>query len=149
EVLVDRTEGWAAGLALVRVAIRAGRPADSLVDDFAGDERPVADYLADEVLSTLSPDLQAFLLQTSIVDSITGELADALTGRTDCERMLHQLVSENAFISELPGRPTSYRYHHLFLELLRAEHRRQRPGEIPRLHTIAARWLGERGKPRD
>jgi LuxR family maltose regulon positive regulatory protein len=149
DVLVDRTEGWAAGLALVRVALRGGRPPDNLVDDFAGDERPVADYLADEVLTTLSPDLQTFLLQTSVVDSITGELADALTGRTDGERVLHRLVSENAFISELPGRPVSFRYHNLFLELLRAELRRQLPRDLPRLHAVAARWLGAQGKPRE
>src|SRR5204863_5002397 len=88
-------------------------------------------------------------LQTSIVDSITGDLADALTGRTDGERVLQHLVSENVFISEVPGRRVSYRYHTLFLELLRAEVRRQLPRDVPRLHAVAARWLGERGKPRE
>ena len=149
DMVVERTEGWAAGLALVRVAIRAGRTADQLVDDLAGDERPVGDYLADEVLSTLPQQTQHFLLRTSIVDSVNGELADVLTGGTDSERMLHQLVSENAFISEVPGRRLSYRYHHLFLELLRAELHRQLPRELPRLHERAARWLGANGQPRE
>src|SRR5262249_496030 len=74
DMVVERTEGWAAGLALVRVAIRAGRTPDQLVDDLAGDERAVADYLADEVLSTLPPETQRFLLRTSIVDSVNGDL---------------------------------------------------------------------------
>jgi LuxR family transcriptional regulator, maltose regulon positive regulatory protein len=149
DLVVERTEGWAAGLALVRVAIRGGRGADRLVEDFAGDERPVADYLAEEVLNTLTPDVQAFLLRTSIVDEVTAELADVLTAGSDSERVLHQLVSENIFVEELPGRRPGYRYHHLFLELLRAELNRQLPREIPRLHERAARWLGANGRPRD
>src|SRR5262249_47792857 len=149
DTVVERTEGWAAGLALVRVAIRAGRTPDQLVDDFAGDERAVAVYLADEVLSTLPPEKQRFLLRTSIVDSVNGELANVLAGGTDSERMLHQLVNENAFIAEMPGRRRTYRYHPLSRELLRAELHRQLPRELPRLHERAARWLGANGQPRE
>jgi LuxR family maltose regulon positive regulatory protein len=142
--LAERTEGWAAAIYLAALALRDQPDPERFVREFAGDDATVADYLLIEVLARQPPATREFLLRTSVVDVLNGELADALTGRTDGDRMLAELERGNALVGALDGRRRWYRYHGLFLELLRAELHHNAPGDETALHRRAAAWFAAR-----
>jgi LuxR family maltose regulon positive regulatory protein len=145
ETLWKRTEGWAAGLRLAALSLRGHPDPGRFVAEFAGDDHAVAGYLVDEVLARQAPEVQEFLLRTCVADRLCGGLADALTGRSDGERMLTLLEHDHAFTTGLgPGR-SWYRYHPLFAELLRAELHHRRPEDVPELHRRAAAWHAANG----
>jgi LuxR family transcriptional regulator, maltose regulon positive regulatory protein len=143
--LWEHTEGWVGALRLSALSLRGHTAPDRFVDDFAGDDRAVSDYLLSEVMSTLSPEDRGFLLRTSVVDMLNGELADALTDRADGHRHLAGLARGGALLAPMDRRGEWYRYHALFGELLRAELRSERGDEVADLHRRAAWWLAEYG----
>ena len=116
-----RTEGWAAGLRLATLTLRTHPEPEAFVEHFAGDDATVADFLLAEVLAQQSPELRVFLLQTSIADVLSAELADAITGRRDGELSLARLEHEHALVSALGADRAWFRYHPLFAELLRSQ----------------------------
>jgi LuxR family transcriptional regulator, maltose regulon positive regulatory protein len=146
-VLQARTEGWAAGLRLAAVSMLGHPDPRRFVLELAGDDRSLAGYLVAEVLDRLPAELRSFLVRTSVVDELSGELADALTGRDDGERTLARLERANAFVVALGHRREQYRYHPLFAELLRYELRREAPREVAELRRKAADWYGANGFP--
>jgi LuxR family maltose regulon positive regulatory protein len=146
-VLQARTEGWAAGLRLAAVSMQHQPDLHRFVMELAGDDRSLAGYLVSEVLEQQPAELRSFLLRTCIVDELSGELADALTGRDDGERTLARLERANAFVVALGSRREWYRYHPLFAELLRYELRREAPQEVTELRRRAARWYAEHEFP--
>lgn len=146
-LLWERTEGWAAGLRLAALTLRTHPDPASFVAAFAGDEAAMADYLLAEVLAQLPDELVDFLLRTSIVEFVCGDLADALMGRTDSEHVLARLEREHALVSALGDDRPWHRYHPLLRELLRSELRYRIPDEPPALHARAARWYAEAGRP--
>jgi LuxR family transcriptional regulator, maltose regulon positive regulatory protein len=148
-VLQARTEGWAAGLRLAAVSMQQQPDLHRYVTELAGDERSLAGYLISEVLERQPAELRSFLLRTCVVDELSGELADALTGRDDGERTLARLERANAFVVALGSRREWYRYHPLFAELLRYELRREAPQEVSELRRRAARWYAGHGLPAD
>jgi LuxR family transcriptional regulator, maltose regulon positive regulatory protein len=144
--LHERTEGWAAGLRLAAISLAHSRDPERFVAEFSGSSRTVAEYLLAEMLETQPAGIQQLLLRTSLLDRVNGDLADLLTGRPGSERILLDLEDANAFVVSLdPGR-TWFRYHHLFADLLRLELRRRLPEELPGLHRLAAKWLGDHGE---
>jgi LuxR family maltose regulon positive regulatory protein len=143
--LWQRTEGWAAGLRLAAMSLHGHPDPGRFVADFAGDDRAVAGYLVEEVLARQPTEVQEFLLRTCVAEQLCGGLADALTGRSDGERMLARLEHDHAFTSGLGPSRTWYRYHPLFAELLRAELRHGQPAEVPDLHRRAAAWHAANG----
>jgi LuxR family maltose regulon positive regulatory protein len=146
-VLHERTEGWAAGLRLAALAA-AGHPDPAgFAAEFSGTERTVAEYLLAEVLDRQPEPVRRFLLRTSILDRVTGELADLLTGEGGGERVLQDLEQAGAFVVPLDGARTCFRYHQLFAGLLRLELRRAEPGEVAGLHLAAAGWFAGHGFP--
>jgi LuxR family transcriptional regulator, maltose regulon positive regulatory protein len=147
EALLRRTEGWAAGLRLAALTLRDHPLPGRFVDELAGDDRAIAGYLLEEVLAVQPPELRDFLLRTSVPDRLCGELADALTGRSDGAEVLARLEREHVFISATGPRRSWYRYHSLFAELLRAELRHELHGELPGLHRRAAAWHAGNGLP--
>jgi LuxR family maltose regulon positive regulatory protein len=147
--LLERTEGWAAGLRLAGLSLRQESDPDAFVARFAGDDRAVADYLTGEVLAGLPHATRELLLLTSIAERICGGLADALTGGSDGALMLEQLEHSGLFVMPLDRQRTWFRYHGLFAELLRARLRLERPGLEPDLHARAARWLADAGLGRE
>jgi LuxR family transcriptional regulator, maltose regulon positive regulatory protein len=149
QVVLDRTEGWAAGLRLFALSRRARGNAASAVTSLAVDERPAVEYLAAEGLAGQPDEVREFLLRTSVVDRMTSELAEALTDRPDSAQMLERLVNANLFIDRLETSPPWYRYHHLFAELLRVELLHENRSEVPRLHARAACWYLEQGASLD
>ena len=86
EALAERTEGWAAGLQLASILVPHDVPADDFVSSFSGESRPVADYIAADVLESIAPELRAFLLRSSILDRLTAPLCDAVLGLAEDER---------------------------------------------------------------
>ena len=145
-MVVARTEGWAAGVRLFGLSIHARKGDLDVVERFAVDERPASEFLAAEVLAIQPLDIRTFLLRTSIVDSLDGELANELTDRHDGERVLEQLYRENVFVERVGGEGSVYRYHQLFGALLRAEAAYELQDELADLHERAAVCLARRGR---
>jgi len=141
-----RTEGWPAAMRLAALSLRGHSEPGRFLAEFAGTDRAVADYLIAEVLARLPEESREFMLRTCLVDELSPELADALTGREGGTLPLMELERLGA-----PVQPTAvggrwYRYHPLFAELLRAHLRHAHPREIPSLHRRAARWYAEQGQ---
>ncbi len=142
-LLHRRTEGWAAGLRLAALSLAGHPDPEKFVAEFSGSDRTVAEYLTAEMLERLPPDVQDLMLRTSLLDRVSGELADLLTGRPGSEQVLLDLEDANAFVESLdPGR-TWFRYHYLFADLLQLELRRTLPAEISALHRRAAGWFNQ------
>jgi LuxR family maltose regulon positive regulatory protein len=143
--LVERTEGWAAGLRLDALSLAGhpdpGRPAA----EFSGTERTVAEYLLAEVLDRQPEPVRRLLLRTSILERVNGELAGLLTGGNGGERVLQDLEAANAFVVALDAGRSWFRYHHLFADLLQLELRRTEPDQVVGLHLAAAGWLAGHG----
>jgi LuxR family maltose regulon positive regulatory protein len=138
--LHERTEGWAAGLRLAALALAGHAEPERFVDEFSGSERTVSAYLLAEVLERQPDEVRRLLLRTSILERVSGPLADALTGTSGSEAMLQRLEEANAFVTALDAGRTWFRYHHLLADLLRLELRRAEPDAVPGLHRAAARW---------
>jgi len=144
-VLQERTEGWAAGLRLAALSL-AGHPDPArFAAEFSGSERTVAEYLLAEVLDRQSEAVRRLLLRTSILERVSGELADLLTGDEGGERVLLDLEAAGAFVVALDADRSWFRYHQMFAGLLRLELRRAEPGAVAGLHQAAAGWLAARG----
>jgi LuxR family transcriptional regulator, maltose regulon positive regulatory protein len=139
--LADRTEGWAAALQLAALSLQDRENPSAVVASFAGDDRFIVDYLADEVLVRQSEEVRDFLLATSVLDRLTGSLCDAVTGQTDGAARLIELERANLFLVPLDDRRQWFRYHHLFADVLRATLGEQHPDRIAELHRRASRWL--------
>ena len=144
-VLHERTEGWAAGLRLASISLAGHRDPERFVREFCGSERTVAGYLVAEVLERQSVEVRELLLRTSMLDRVSGPLADFLTGGSGSERMLQELEDANAFVTSLDAGRSWFRYHHLFADVLQLELRRVAPATIGPLHRAAAEWYEEHG----
>jgi LuxR family maltose regulon positive regulatory protein len=141
--LVARTEGWAAGLQLAGLSLRGRADAAGFAAAFGGSHRFVLDYLADEVLDGQTGPVRAFLLETSVLERLSGELCDAITGRTGSQAMLHDIERAGLFLVPLDDVRGWWRYHHLFADLLRARLQAEQPGRAQALHRAAAAWSEE------
>ena len=141
--LATRTEGWAAGLQLAALSLRGRSDVAGFVDAFTGSHRYILDYLAEEVLERQTPELRRFLLETSLLDRLSGPLCDAVTGRGDSQARLEQVERAGLFLVPLDDVRGWWRYHHLFSDLLRAR-LGQHPGEANDLHQRAAAWYEDR-----
>ena len=149
--LERRTEGWITGLQLAALSLR-GQDADQasrFVRAFAGSHRYVLDYLMEEVLGRQEASVQAFLLETSILERLCGPLCDAVTGQAGGQARLELLERHNVFIAPLDEERHWYRYHRLFADLLRARlaHLSPELGAAPaaELHRRASAWFGAQG----
>ena len=145
--LLEITEGWAAGLRLATLSLAHHADPDQLAASFSGRDRGVVEYLLLEVLERLPQAVGRMLLRTSILERVSGPLADALTGATGSERMLAELEEAGAFVVAVDRRQTWFRYHHLFADLLALELQRTAPDELSTLHIAAAQWLSDHGDP--
>jgi LuxR family transcriptional regulator, maltose regulon positive regulatory protein len=138
--LEERTEGWIAGLQLAALSMQDRKDVSGFIKAFSGSYRDVLDYLAEEVLARQPERMRDFMLQTSILDHLTGSLCDALTGRSDGQEMLEKLERENLFVFALDEERRWYRYHHLFADFLRGRLMRERPESADELHLRASGW---------
>jgi LuxR family maltose regulon positive regulatory protein len=151
--LEARTEGWITGLQLAALALQGshsmqGHPDTSrFIQSFTGSHRFVLDYLVEEVLGRQPEHIRSFLLQTSILDSLSGPLCDAVTGQEDGRGILETLERGNLFIVPLDDQRQWYRYHHLLTEVLFAHAQEEQPGQIPLLHKRASAWYEQNNLP--
>jgi LuxR family transcriptional regulator, maltose regulon positive regulatory protein len=143
EALVARTEGWAAGLQLAGLSLRGHPDPAGFVAAFRGSHRFVLDYLADEVLDGQSEQVRAFLLETSVLERLSGELCDAVTGRAGSQAMLADIERAGLFLVPLDQVRGWWRYHHLFADLLRVRLQAEQPGRVQALNRAAAAWCDE------
>ncbi|TFD46978.1 helix-turn-helix transcriptional regulator [Cryobacterium frigoriphilum] len=147
--LDTRTEGWIAGLQLAALSLQGRPDTAAFVQAFTGSHRFVIDYLAEEVLQRLPEPVVDFLLQTSILDRISGDLCDAVTGQTDGASMLENLERDNLFVIPLDDRREWFRYHHLFVDVLRARMLRGGRHSPPALHGLASGWYENHDLPEE
>lgn len=147
DVLLERTEGWAAGLMLAAAALVDEDDPAKFVASFAGDDRAVADYLVSEVLWRIRPEVLELLLATAVVDVVDAELAGWLSGRRDAGLLLHQLEAGNALVQPVAHRPGAYVCHPLLRTYLLAESARRDVGQRARMHVAAAEWFTRSGRP--
>ena len=145
--LEGRTEGWIAALQLAALSMQGRDDVAGFIAGFAGDDRYVVDYLAEEVLQRQPERVQAFLLQTSILGRLSGPLCDAVTGQGGGKAMLAALDRGNLFLVPLDDRRRWYRYHHLFADVLQARLLDEQPGQVPDLHRRASAWYEQNGEP--
>ena len=139
--LERRTEGWIAGLQLAALAMKGREDIAGFISAFTGSHRFILDYLIEEVLSRQTEDLQNFLLETSILNRLSGPLCNAVTGRADGQPTLELIERVNLFLIPLDDQRYWYRYHHLFMEVLRKTLKRVKASEIDELHRRASQWL--------
>ncbi len=153
--LETRTEGWIAGLQLTALSMQGCEDVSGFIQAFAGDDRYIVDYLVGEVLQRQTATIQNFLLQTAILDRLSGSLCDAVTGRTEDaiaptpsgQAILEGLERANLFIVPLDRRRLWYRYHSLFCDVLRHRLEQVLPGQLMELHRRASRWYEQNGFP--
>ena len=145
EALEARTEGWAAGLQLAALSLRGQADVAGFVATFSGSHRYVLDYLTEEVLERQPEQMREFLLETSALERLSGELCDEVTGRADGQAMLEAIEAAGLFLVPLDDERGWWRYHHLFADLLRIRLQRQQPGRVAALHRAAATWHDEHG----
>jgi LuxR family transcriptional regulator, maltose regulon positive regulatory protein len=143
--LMARTEGWPAGVYLAALSLRGHPSVHGFIGQLTGNNRFIADFLAEEVLNQQAAEVKQFLLRTSILDRFTASLCDAVTGRTNAGQLIDRLERENLFLIPADEHRAWYRYHYLFGQMLRAQLARTEPGLVPLLHRRASSWHREAG----
>ncbi len=138
--LVERTEGWPAGVYLAALSLRGHPSPGAFVRQFTGDNRFIVDFLAEEVLSRQPREILQFLARTSVLGRFCAPLCDAVAGSANAAEIIELLERENLFLVPLDDNRQWYRYHHLFAQLLRSQLARTEPGQVPALHRNASAW---------
>ncbi|GAA0944824.1 LuxR C-terminal-related transcriptional regulator [Kribbella koreensis] len=144
-VLEGRTEGWIAALQLAALSMQGRDDVSGFIAGFAGDDRYIVDYLAEEVLQRQPQEVQHFLLQTSILDRLHGPLCDAVTGQVGGKDRLAAIERGNLFLFPLDDQRRWYRYHQLFADVLQAHLLDEQPDAVASLHQRAGAWYEENG----
>jgi LuxR family maltose regulon positive regulatory protein len=147
--LERRTEGWIAGLQLAALSMQGRADMAQFVRAFAGDNRYIADYLVEEVLQRQPERVRRFLLQTAILDRLSGPLCAAVTGQEDGGAQLEALERGNFFVVPLDDTRHWFRYHHLFADMLAAHLMAEQPDQISTLHRRASVWYEQYGAAAD
>jgi LuxR family maltose regulon positive regulatory protein len=143
--LMERTEGWPAGLYLAGLSLHGRQDASAFIAAFQGDNRHVADYLSAEVLERQPEKVREFLLRTSVLKRLSGPLCDAVLEAEGSAGLLAELERSNLFLVPLDDRRGWYRYHHLFAQLLRLELASREPALLATVHRRAAAWHRQAG----
>lgn len=146
--LDQRTEGWIVGLQMAALSLQNKTDADEFINALTGSNRFILDFLSEEVIQGQSEEIRTFLLQTSILDRLSGPLCDAvLGGSLKSAQLLADLERKNLFLIPLDDDRQWYRYHHLFSSLLFLYLRQTEPTMINTLYDRAAAWLEVNGYP--
>lgn len=148
--LAEQTEGWAAALRLTALALRYRGDVDPQLAQLHAENRYVMDYLVNEVLVRIPPELEDFLIKTSILDLLCDSLCDAVMEPEDRvhqgQSYLQRLEAMNLFTVSLDEQGHWYRYHHLFQALLRRQLTSKLSSqEIEALHRRASAWYAQHG----
>src|SRR6266699_3753122 len=147
--LSDRTEGWIAGLQFAALSLQGHQDVPGFIRAFAGDHRYIVDYLVEEVLQRQPAPVRSFLLQTAILDRLSGPLCDAVTGQEEGNERLEALERGNFFVVPLDDKRHWYRYHHLFADVLSVHLMAEQPHQVATLHRRASAWYEQHGSAAD
>jgi len=140
KLLGQRTEGWIAGIQLAALSLQGENDAESFLQNFAGDDRFVVEYLTEEVLSKQSEEVTHFLLSTSVLNRLNADLCNAVTGTCNSQNILQTLLHNNMFIIPLDNKHQWFRYHHLFADLLVNQLTNKDPSLVSQNHQKASDW---------
>ena len=146
EAIENRTEGWVAGAQLAALSLQATDDPHALIASFAGDNRFVVDYLAEEVFGRQPPDVMTFLDETAILERLEADLCNTVTGTRNAREMLDRLERNNIFLVPLDAQRTWYRYHDIFRDALRARGAISK-SRTSELHRRAGAWFESHGMP--
>jgi LuxR family maltose regulon positive regulatory protein len=149
DALEARTEGWVAGLQLAALSLQGHQDVSRFIQAFAGDHRYIVDYLVEEVLNQQPEMVRRFLLQTAILDRLSGSLCDAVTGQTEGSARLEYLMRGNFFVVPLDDNRQWFRYHHLFADVLHTHLMAEQPYLVAELHRRASEWFEVQGSTSD
>ena len=145
-VLMDRTEGWPAGMYLAALSLRGHPSPHAFVRQFSGNNRFIVDVLTQEVLGRQPRKIRQFLARTSVLDRFCAPLCDAVSGSGNAAEILDTLERENLFIVSLDDTRQWFRYHHLFAQTLRSLLVRTEPALVTTLHERASAWHEQAGQ---
>jgi ATP/maltotriose-dependent transcriptional regulator MalT len=145
--LYGRTEGWVAALQLAALSLARHPDPSAFAWAFSGSNAAVADYLLETVISGLSPPMREFLLATGILDELSADLCNTVTGRSDSQSLLDELERSNVFLAPIDDDRRHYRYHTLFADFLRNQLARSHPGKARELHLAASTWFAAEARP--
>ena len=143
--LVERTEGWPAGLYLASLSLAAASDRHALVARFGASNRHVVDFLVEEVMDSFSQEKQDFMIHTSVLETLNGPLCDAVLDQSGSRGALAELARTNLFVIPLDDDGVSYRYHRMFGQLLEVQLHNREPGVARELHHRAMTWHREQG----
>ena len=144
-LLEERTKGWIAGIQLLTLALRGHNDVTEVLRETGMAPRFLLDYVHEEILFQQPPEMQRFLLQTSVLERLTGPLCESVTAESGGQQKLASLLQANLFVSALDDTDTWYRYHPLFAETLRTLLQQQEPALVPELYRRASRWYEQHG----
>jgi len=147
--LETRTEGWITGLQMAALSMRGRADTANFIQAFTGSHRFVLDYLVEEVLQRQPEHVRSFLLQTSILDQLSGSLCDTVTGQKGGRAMLEALERGNLFVVPLDDKRQWYRYHHLFADVLQDHLVEKQSTQVASLHRRASEWYEQEDLPSD
>lgn len=147
--IIEKSEGWIAGLQLVMLSIKNDESNKTLLDSSLGEFRDVADYLAGDVLAQQPKELQEFLIKTSVLNKLNVDLCNLLTGRKDSQEILIRLESANLFLTPVGETRKWYRYHQLFREFLQSELYKSRDISKKDLCQRASCWYEQHDMPEE
>jgi ATP/maltotriose-dependent transcriptional regulator MalT len=140
------TEGWAAALQLASLSLRGSDVQERIACWTSGTATDIGEYLSENVVSKLPAELVDFMVKTSILERLSGELCEALTGRSDSAAMLDALESQELFLLPLDEERQWFRYHHMFARFLQRRLKKAHPESLAALHLAASNWLGSHGQ---
>jgi len=143
--LVERTEGWPAGLYLAALSLQGVEDRRAFVRAFGAESRAVVDFLIGEVLEAHDTATQTLMLRCSVLERLCGSLCDAVLEQEGSGELLASISHSNLFLRPLDDRGMWYRFHHLFAQLLRVELEHREPGLAVTLHRRASAWHREQG----
>ncbi len=141
------TEGWVAGLRILTSSFREGADPSRLIEELGGRQRYLRDYLVEEVLARLDPPTLEFLERCSILEGLSADLCDAVTGRADSREVLSAMDRQNLFVNPQDEELRWFRLHHLFAEVLSARLQGDHANELPVLHRRASEWFMAHHQP--
>ena len=148
DLLIEKTEGWAAGLQIVRSSLQGqdAHSAERFIAGLSGSHRYIFDYLAEEVFRRQAKARQVFLTHTAILDQMDAASCNALPGIRSAQTILDQLEQDNLFLTSLDPQRRWYRYHYLFREFLLSKLQREQPEVPARLHAAAGKYYEQAGE---
>ncbi len=145
--LLNRTEGWIAGIQMAALSMRNKKDISSFIEGFGGSHEYIVDYFTSEILNNLSETTKSFLLKTSFLDQLCGSLCDDVSGQSGGQQTLEELHEANLFLVPLDDDHNWYRYHQLFSDLLSKSLQHYYPLEVPGLHLRASHWFEKHEYP--